>query len=163
MLGNLVRISITNSSTTSLQPFPDYANRPARQRPGMKPTRRVSAGTGGTGGAGGGRGRGLGRQDKGSRTCGENKPRTPPLTSRAAFQLHKNLQLNEKAAAGFCADRPAKYSSRQKIFSPSLSISSTVSGSWLTNSCQALRFSHLQRKSPRQKDNSVTFRAACWL
>lgn len=39
LAGNLVRIIITNSRTISLQPFPDYANRPARQEPVIKPVR----------------------------------------------------------------------------------------------------------------------------
>lgn len=46
---NLVGIIITNSRTLFLQPFPDYANRPARQEPVIKPARRVSAGLAGRG------------------------------------------------------------------------------------------------------------------
>lgn len=45
LAGNLVRITITTGRTTCLQPFPDYTNRPARQRPVMKPAWPVSAGT----------------------------------------------------------------------------------------------------------------------
>lgn len=40
--GNLFRIIITNSRTRSLQPFPGYANRLARQEPVSKPARRES-------------------------------------------------------------------------------------------------------------------------